>query len=468
MNKKKFLICSFLIITIALSFVKCKKENDDIGADLISDKDRINTSLTDTVTVAAYTQKLDKIQTNDVVYALVGNYIDPIFGETKASFATQMLMSNNQPDNDSIKEDGITADSLIIYFKYPVSGTKVYGDADKDCKINISKINTFLDNETKYYSNYDISALNATMIHSHTFNPKTVIREAENLATAIWQHKIDSTIAEKGDTSKIKKEAAKAVVAIKMPDNVSQDVYTALIQSIKNNATFVEEFNGLYFSFDDTENSSISVFDYISADTKAVLYYHKNSEPAKAKQYPMFFNQYTTRFSVFNHEFSSGNILADFNGNTQDSVIYLQGLAGLSARIKFPYIDEMLKEGKWVVNKAELVFTVPQSNNTFEQQYPAPDELMLYRIDANNQVFNLDEFFYKKDDTERYYGELYTTDKQYVFDITLFMQRILRGEYKNNELLLSVRNSTINPSRVVIGANNNSKKIKLKLVASKL
>ncbi len=469
MNTKQFLISIFLIIATLTLFVKCKKENDDIGADLISKKNRIDTKLSDTITVAAYTEKLEKVRTDNVIYALAGNYIDPIFGKTKASFATQLLMSNHQPNNDSITQSGITTDSLIIYLTYTNSGNRVYGDSQKDCKINISKINKFLDNSTNYYSDFDVSKLNATAEHSYTFNPDKVIKEAENLAKILWQKKVDSALAKKADTSKLTKIPPKAVLAIKMPDNIRKNVHTALINSIKNNATFVEEFKGLYFSSDGTENSSISVFNYISRDTKAVLYYHKKSEPKKVKEYPLLLNQYTTHFNIFSHEFATGNMLTNFNYNAKDTVIYIQGIGGLNARVKFPYVKNMLKEGKWAVNKAELVFTVPQNIETSEKKYPAPDELMLYRVDANNQIFNLDEFLYEdnKNNIKTYYGELYTKN-QYVFDITLFMQRMLRGEYKNNELLLSVKNEAINPSRVVIGANNNSQKIKLRLVASKL
>ncbi len=467
MNTKQFLISIFLIIATITLFVKCKKENDDIGADLISKNDRIDAELSDTITVAAYTEKLEKIKTDNVMYALVGNYVDPIFGKTKAAFATQLLMSNYQPNNDSLTQSGITTDSLVIYLRYPNSGTRVYGNAQKDFKINIHKINKFLDNSSPYYSNYDASALNTTQSHSYTFNPDNIIEKAEDLAKILWQKKADSALAKKADTSKIAKIPPKAVIAIKMPDNIRQDVYEALVKSIKNNATFVEEFNGLYFSSDDLENGSISIFNYLSNDTKAVLYYHKNSEPEKVKTYSLLLNKYTTRFNIFSHEFATGNMLTNFNYNAKDTVIYVQGIGGLNARLKFPYINKMLKEGKWAVNKAELVFTVPQNIGNSGKKYPVPTELMLYRVDANNQIFNLDEFFYKGNNTEMYYGESYTKN-QYIFDITLFMQRMLRGEYKNNELLLSVKNEAVNPSRVVIGANNNTNKIKLRLVASKL
>ncbi len=467
MNTNRILISTVLMLAISVLFFQCKKENEDIGVDLISKNDRINVVHTDTITVATYTDKIDKIQTDNVVRVLVGSYIDPIFGLTSASFATQMLMSNSSLHNDSVTASNITIDSLIVKFSFPPSGMQFYGNGNKECTMNISKINQFLESDKDYYSNYDVSKLNANLIHSYKFKPKQVIDNANLLAQQLWQDEVDSALAKGDDTSKIKKKEPQPFLTIKMPNKVRDEVYHALVRSVKNNATFVEEFKGLYLSIaDESKNSAISVLDYGSINTGAFLYYHKNDKPKETKIYPLLFNQYTTHFNIFNHEFSKGNILADLSENSTklDTVVYLQGMGGLNTRIKFPYINKMLESGeRWAVTKAQLVFSVPQDANILEKQYPAPKELMLYRVDENGEWFELQEFYHKKN----YLGELYS-DNQYVFDITLFMQRIFKGDYTNSDLILKVKHDAINPARVVLGANGSSRAVKLKLVASRL
>lgn len=258
------------------------------------------------------------------------------------------------------------------------------------------------------------------------------------------------------------------MLAIHMPDELRDEVYAAIVKSLKNNATFVEEFNGLYFSTsDESKNTSISIFNYASDSTRAVLYYHKNTKPEETEIYTLPFNQYATHFNIFEHQFSDGNILADLseNANQLDTVVYLQGIGGLNTRIKFPHINEMVKQGRWAVTKAQIILSVPQDASIEEKQYPAPEELMLYRIDENGEETALNEFY--SEDNSSYLGELYT-DNQYIFDITLFMQRMLKGDYANNELLLKVKHGAINPARVVVAANGNSRAIKLQIVASRI
>ncbi len=236
---KKNSIFTLLIILISSFVTQCKKQNDDIGAGLISKNHKTDAVFIDTITVSSSTHKIDKIKTDNVVYTLVGSYINPIFGHTKASFATQMLMSNETSDNDSLILSGVVADSLVIYLKYPVQGTQVYGNADKMCKVNISKINAFLDETDRYYSNHDVSKLNAEFEHSISFNPKQIIEDAKNLAEETWQNKIDSALKNKEDTSKIAKIQPNPFVAVKMPDKFKNEIYETLIHCIKDKETFV-------------------------------------------------------------------------------------------------------------------------------------------------------------------------------------------------------------------------------------
>ncbi|MEO8884625.1 MAG: DUF4270 family protein, partial [Mucilaginibacter sp.] len=117
------------------------------------------------------------------------------------------------------------------------------------------------------------------------------------------------------------------------------------------------------------------------------------------------------------------------NTNKSRPVIYLQGLAGLRAKISFPYLKNILKTigSDIVLNRAELIITPnPGSEIPFA---PIP-QISMYRYDLAHQRAPVEDA--SSADPRvldyGYFGGFYsTTTKNYHFTITAYIEDLLRG-----------------------------------------
>ena len=86
------LITATLLVFLSLS--SCNKEPYLVGYDILPPNDTIGISVTDTVTVWAYTILHDSTRSDETPTNILGSIVDPVFGKTTASFHAQFLMSS--------------------------------------------------------------------------------------------------------------------------------------------------------------------------------------------------------------------------------------------------------------------------------------------------------------------------------------------------------------------------------------
>jgi hypothetical protein len=117
------------------------------------------------------------------------------------------------------------------------------------------------------------------------------------------------------------------------------------------------------------------------------------------------------------------------NTSTSNSTFYIQGLAGLRAKISFPGLAAIATKagGNIVINRAELVIT-PVAGTTIPL---APQsKLSMYQLDIASQRIELQD----ANPTDRRYqsiatfGGYYTTNNDYHFIITGYIQDLMLGK----------------------------------------
>ncbi len=464
MYKRQIVFFTFLIMLISAFFFGCKQDKFDAGLELIPDSLRIKTSAADTLEVVAYTYKSEEKKTNNTLSVLLGSYNDPIFGSVNASFVTEMLISIDTSANNALIKSN-NRDSLVIYFRFPLDSAslKHYGDYTKDCSVDVMRINkllNFYDKDDEYKYGFDATELNADLITSVTFNPLEIFNHAEFVADTTYENARQRALLEDppADTSKIERPEPVATLSIKLPDSFKDQIYSYLVSSISDNATMVELFNGFYLTPNQT-NEGISIFDYNDIETKAVLYYNDTSK------YMMGFNSTATHFNIYDHDNSTGNILADLDNpeNKVDSVVYIQGIDGFETKITFPELDELINQGLYAVNKAELI--LPVVKETVTDYYPVPESLKLELLNESGEKETLSVIV--NGAIIEYAGTEYI-DGEYKFDLTYYMQQVFSGKYVNNGFFISIPDEIINPSRVVLTNGNHSNRMKLVLVLTEL
>ena len=126
----------------------------------------------------------------------------------------------------------------------------------------------------------------------------------------------------------------------------------------------------------------------------------------------------------------SASVQAALNDQaTSNQTFYLQGLAGLRARISFPGLANIAAQagGNIVINRAELVITAnPGTTIPFQAQ----PKITMYQLDNTKQRVLLQD----ADPTDRRYqslstfGGYVTTKSDYHFIITGYIQDLMRGK----------------------------------------
>ena len=202
------------------------------------------------------------------------------------------------------------------------------------------------------------------------------------------------------------------------------------------------------------------------------LYYHNDAgnQPALA----ITCGSNSMRFGYFEHDrkFLAEPKLAQQLYAPYDTLnlgkqnIYLQGNAGLKAKIEFP---ELLKwaDSNIVINKAQLEFTpdISQSDYTNSSINPFPTRIYLEGADpTTGKPVSLIENIYA-------FGGTYdATNNIYAFEIPHTVATIINKKTTNTTFFASVFSSALYPERVVLGGcqSTSTTPIKIKLWYTRL
>ena len=150
---KFFLFPVAVILTI--SFASCDKSSV-IGLDVQPANDLLNVKFDDTAKLYTKTVREDHLRTDQGLItsgtALIGKYIDPLFGETQASMYSQL----RQPNNLGATSFGTNpvCDSIVLSLVY---GGAYYGEAVgrrplRTQKINVYEVMNDISHSIPYYS----------------------------------------------------------------------------------------------------------------------------------------------------------------------------------------------------------------------------------------------------------------------------------------------------------------------------
>lgn len=431
MNKNYILNAAFALILLSAFFFGCNKDTDDaIG--IIPKNKLIQIGTNDTISINAYTYRVDSVISSKVSNVLLGSYYDPIFGNSKSEFVIQIT-----PGATSGFGTNAVADSLVLSLRYSADSlSPIYGNMSSPLTFNAFEVGTELYPDSSYYSNLDPTRLELTdELANITFTPQdgrndTVMLDVQ-LAQSLGQKIIDNY------------------------DFWYDDVAPA-------DTSFYDFFSGIYVKTNDMPyDGSLSSFNIMDPLSKAVLYYHNDTDTLTLS---FIISQFSTRFNLFSHLHNAPNFPDLDNPEAhQDSVVYLQGTGGLKVKIEIPELDTIKDSGLWGVNRAELVLSAEDVFLTNETNYPAPLSANLLIIDDEGGLDFLADYIGKTG----YLPAAYK-DNKYIFDITYSVQQILSGALKNNGFYLFPSSDYDNPSRVVLTGPDHTNKMKLILTLRKL
>jgi len=284
-----------VLVLIVSSFIACDKDFANIDSDIINND---NASHFDTNSeifeVIAYTNALDPVQSNNLPVNMFGVYDDPNYGNTTASFVTQV----SSPLLDPTFGSNIVLDSVILtipYFSTPVDVTdtggtvfeldSVFGNAP--IKLSIYESNYFLrdinpDSEDNindpqlYYSNMSTGVDNISSallegvqipVNNGEININNFIPSDEQIILTNEDDEITSRLAP----------------ALRL--NLEADYwFNKILQmegepELSNSNNFRDYFRGIYFKAESIGSSgNLSLLNLGSSNANITLYYTKDND----------------------------------------------------------------------------------------------------------------------------------------------------------------------------------------------
>ncbi len=449
----------FFILSLGVSIclTSCD-ESSVVGLDVQPENDLLNVGYEDSTTIFTRTVDGDSLITDESLIssgvALIGKYIDPVFGTASASIYTQVrLPSGITPTTFGTSP---TCDSIILSLVY--EGT-VYGKKErKNLKLSVHQVTQTMSIAATYYSNtilpsnaVDLTATDGFLFKANTF---------DSVATVAL-----------GDTVMLKPQ-----VRAPLDNSFGQLLLNnAILGNLTDNASFQSLLNGIYITTENTTgllSEEGNIVHFKMGESKITLYYKNSTTDSLSYDFSL---GSVARFNNFKHDYSTAliNPLLDNQINnptppTQNATVFVQSMAGVKTKIEFPHLMRWVDNGRIGVNKAELLISV--DTNLLDlyklDTFAAPAALIVFGINDNGTVYVIPDAF----EGANYFGGTYNSGTvQYKFNIARYIQQILNGDRNNNGLYILASNGAAFANRIVIGgATSATRPMKLNITYTKI
>jgi|ERR1019366_6667896 hypothetical protein len=442
-NFQIFKLFNFQIVFFFISiFIISCAESSIVGLNVQPTTDLLNVTYQDTATLLTKTVKMDSLRTDEIFLqsittdALLGTYLDPIFGKTTASLYTQLMLNTDNPGFGT----NPTIDSVVLSLVYDPS--YCYGKAEHVAQnINVYELSQDLVMGNSYYSVDSLSTSTVDLASSYRFipNPTAIVYASGDTLEPQLRIRLDKTFGQ----------------------TILNEQGTA---NLANDTAFHSYLKGFYITTEKTNLSNgqgnIVRFNLADSQTKLTLFYHSDSGDSLSYD---FNTGGVAHFSRFKHIHSTidPNLALQLSSNppAQNDVVFIQSMAGTKVKIEIPYILDWNKS--LGINKAELVIKIDTTTATYQlDTFAAPANLMLYGINDDGSNFLLPDFY----EGSNYFDGIYNAiTKEYNINISRYIQQILNGKLKNNGLDLVVFNGATNASRIVVGGGGKGSAYQMKL-----
>ncbi|MEA2043338.1 MAG: DUF4270 family protein [Bacteroidota bacterium] len=419
----------FVLLFFSLTIIFSCNEKSDVGLSVIPKNRQLNLQITDTFTLNSYSQLMDSVSGSGGSKLLIGNYTDPIFGNTQAHSAVQFTKSGT-----SYLHDSIPADSVYIYLSYTEDEPRAYGDSTIEQTINVYRLTENLQHDSSYNATKPVGELHdnelmGSVTVSTAYNPDSLIRIKLDDSWADYLTKAeDSTVYEYGED-------------------------------------FRAYFNGVVLTTAGGADASIISLN-LNSESLLKVYYHHESDADSAREALFPIDSYCARLNMFEHDYSgtpAQNQLQNPESHG-DSLVYIQGMNGLRLKVDIPHLTQLIPEGNIAVHRAEIVLETAPEEQSGESIYPASPHMLISAVGPDGEYLLLQDYL-----NESGYGNVaYNDINQYRFDVAFYIQQILRGTATNNGFYIFTSAGSQKFYRTVIKGPQHSSPLRLILTYSHL
>ncbi|HZY39471.1 MAG TPA: DUF4270 family protein [Mucilaginibacter sp.] len=400
---------------ISLFILNGCKNQDTVGVG-INSTNQLNSGFTDTSTIVINTDTIGSLVTTGLAKNPLGYFIDPIFGTSVSSLATDINLPGQA--GYTPPTGTITIDSARLVLGYAAG---FYGDSiTSSYTVNVYQLAEKFNVDSAYYNTKKWKINGNTLLGTKTFNA----RPHDSI-------KVFNIINGAPDT------LIKVPPQIRIPISnsfINTNLFNLSATQLSSNSDFQNIVNGLYITVDRTKSTGAGgILMFNGADTLAVYYHSVSGTTIDTAQISLPIAHMS---SSIQHTFTTviqNELTATQNKAGSRPTFYLQGLAGLRAKISFPNFMANLRSGLLkkdsdiLINRAELVIT-PQPGSYIPYQ-PLP-KITMYQLDLANQpslIQDASSVDVRSGGVNTFGGFYDSSLNEYHFILTAYLQDLLFG-----------------------------------------
>ena len=481
MNKFPF-FKSLLVVFGFILTLSCDKDYNEVGANIIGD-DNFTFEKDVASTVTCYNQFDPSVQSNNLPINRLGVIDVAGFGTTTASFVTQLEIA---PIDNKIPVIPTTAIINEVILSVPYISQLNSGSTDTYTLNSIygnGKLKLSVFENTKYLESLDGNTLLDKSYYSNQFNDfNSSITGSRLNDSSTSTSENDEFVFSAAQQTEFELNATTGVTVLETINNVEKEKTIAVSPRMKlhlnvahfqnklvgpipaskmlTNDVFKEYFRGLFFKVEQFGNEkSMAQLDFTKG--KIVVFYKENTGDKTRKTITL--NMVKNTVNLLQNNYSNSNIALPTSETPTLATtnLFLKGGAGFHTYIDILGTAEAdgivpenspgiidLKAKKWLINEANLVFTVDDTKLTSSQPNVInenPFRIYLYDAVNNTVLADYTYDFYSNPSAPKYNkstfdGMKYTVNgvTKYKIRITNHIKNIINNGAKNVRLGLVV------------------------------
>ncbi len=424
-----------LIFLISLFILQACKKEGDIGLEQQIDEEGLSGALIDTSTIRTFSVKDDSLISSRYVRNQLGEFQDPLFGNTKASIAFQAVLSQNNVNFGT----NPVLDSIVLVMGYIVDNTaRYYGDTNSVMEINVQQLDEDITEDSVYYSNR-VFRTKSEIIGTVNYRPNPT----DSITVQNIRDGRPDTVAK-----------LPPHLRIRLKDSFGQELLSKSGSiDLSENTVFLNTYKGFNITAKRLSGEGgIMSFDLTNSNRSYIVLYYKNS--TDTTNFIFNINSVAANINRYEHNYAGTEVFTQLGDSTLGQTkTFIQSLAGLRGKLSFPNIKRLTDSGMVAVNKAELIVKPYMGT---ESPYAPIAQLSLKARRVDNTEFIIQTATYN------------ASKKEYRLVITNYIQQYVAGKLDVKELYLEDASKQIRPNRLVLSGQNSADPIQLRVFYTKL
>jgi hypothetical protein len=417
----------------------CEEDPTFIGSNILPSSDYVSVKSADTFSIVSYTKYDYPVSTGSQTSPFIGNNYDPYFGTTTCEFVSQLRLESEWTDG------AYDVDSVKLVLRI----LTVNGSTDIVKQLRITEVSDMLYVDSTYYSN--------TNVDTTDFGVSVDIPPLRNDTINIAEMNLPSSFGEY-----LIRDQEKIFYSTTEDDfrNYFKGVYIRLQSA--------SDADPLLFGLNLTSAATLGDYsDYIK-----VYMHDREDNTLYSFRFLLDPTKDNASFSRIEYDFSTASPDKGFadiiNQPVLDSLSYLQGLNGVYTKIVIPGLESLKNNpsgSKTAINKASLFMPV-HYDGVYYTNATIPDNLYL-RYYNTSGVKEMIPDYYIDDYHEYFNGKLDTTNSEYKFNISNFIQDYLNDKEGILKPELEVFQGSGEIKNVILKANDSKSPVRLEITLTK-